>query len=195
MAHSVFGPVENKNRLFMPHDKVRQYLAHPANFDTSTTRLEAILKEVFPFDPIPVNTDLVLSHYLLVFCILLCFNHGNYLPILANSPFPFSKAISDNELPIGKRDLKAASSYTNLRDDFFEAFWKYQWQFCVPRFERSLLICMSYDGDLIVPIVRMEELGVNPSTSTFSIWVHKSYNGLIESATADVSIFLQLVWL
>ena len=142
--------VENEEeRKYIPLGKLRERLTR--------RRVEDLLEALFDNgERLAPDVDVIISHYLQPFAILLCIGEGHMI-----YQFVQHKSLRDDRLPLSQKPAEFPSS---TRRDIWAAFRQRQWAFCALTLEYSMGLHIRPDE--ILPINHKEEIAVGGSSVT-----------------------------
>ena len=156
------GSEDEEEREYIPLEKLREKL--------NRRRVEGILAALFDKgDRSPPDVDVVISHYLRPFAILLRIGEGSMI-----YQFVTFGSLQDDRLPFSQEPSEFPSS---TRGDIWADFRREQWAFCALTLEYSRI---SYIGpDVILPINHKEKIDEGGSSITYKIIIDRDYDKLV----------------
>jgi hypothetical protein len=161
------GPSPTVNRPFMPLLRLQTYLE-----EQDRRRTRAILQALFPTDDLPIEPEEIAQRCPKVFAILLCIGKGQFI-----GHFARYSNLRDNKLPFEARPSHFPT--TSEEGQFWESFYKRQWQFCPHMFQYD--IDAELEKECILPIIHKERLAEGGSAVAYKIKLHSMYDQLIPS--------------
>ncbi|KAH8726019.1 kinase-like domain-containing protein [Phaeosphaeriaceae sp. PMI808] len=147
---------------FIPKQALCDYLSTPNLFEELLDDLD--IQQTF--------YDGILNNCLIVFSILLQLRKHTEIPKFLERGHLF-----DNYLPFLEADKE---KWPPECRDFFNEFYKKQWQFCVKKWEKGKLAGLIFEKDALLPIVESTTLRDGTNSCTFKIELCPEYNGLDE---------------
>ena len=160
-CQSAVGGISDPTRSFIPLSSVQSF------FDNRRNLVGRILEEIFPDSDPPVSPEGIARRYPRAFCILLLISKGCYI-----ENFVSHESLSDQHLPFENSAPKSFPITSDPR--FFDMFYEQQWCFCAPSFEDMMQ--KVFEPNVILPIIRKEELAGGGSAITHKIEIHHAYN-------------------
>ena len=139
-------------------------------------RIELLLEEIFQHrSRLPVNIDLVRTHYLRPFAILLSAGYGHMISYVVEH-----RSLQDRFLPFLSEPKDFPKPTTR---NLWQEFYKEQWQFCAVK----LKFDMNYnlENDDILPILEKTEVGRGGSAVLYIVIVAEAYNALVPAEHTD----------
>lgn len=157
------GGFENEEeRKYIPLKKLRERL--------NRRSVEDLLGALFDNGKrLAPDVDVIISHYLRPFAILLRIGEGRMIYQFVNH-----KTLEDDRLPL----LQKPSEFPlSTRSDIWAAFRQEQWAFCALTLEYSMGLRIGPDE--ILPINHKEKIAEGGSSITYKILVDRDYDKLV----------------
>jgi hypothetical protein len=163
------GPASEPNTSFMPSTVLESYFK-------DTRRLKKILEALFETRDPPVFPEAIQGNYDKVLGILLCIGKGEFIRTFVEYP-----TLCDEKLPFDDRPRNFPTEGSD--EHFFDSFYRKQWMFCPPVFQRGKNV--RHDSNCILPIVSKKELSGGASAIVYKIALHESYNRLRDAGDSE----------
>jgi hypothetical protein len=163
------GPAPEPNASFMPSTVLESYFK-------DTRRLKKIIEALFETRYPPVSPEAIQGNYDKVLGILLCIGKGRFI-----QTFIEYHNLRDERLPFDDRPKNFPTEGGD--EHFFDSFYRRQWTFCPPVFQRGKSV--RHDSNCILPIIFKEELSGGASAIIYKIALHESYNRLRDAGDSE----------
>lgn len=161
------GDQNEEQRKYIPLGKLKERLTR--------RRVDDLLAALFDNgERSAPDVDVIISHYLRPFAILLRIGEGNMIYRFVNH-----KSLEDDRLPFHQEPNDFPSS---TRCDIWTAFRQEQWTFCALTLEYSM--GFHFEPDEILPINHKEKIAEGGSSITYKIVVDRDYDKLVPSEHA-----------
>ena len=141
-------------------------------------RIEQLLEILFDSSDLSLDyldAKDIRDQYARVFCVLILIGQGRFISRFVEL------GINDRRLPLRLQERDGFPRSTS-DPNFFDNFYKEQWQFCVE--DLSVTLNRTYQPESILPIWRKRRLGEGGSATTYLVEVHGSYNSLEPVSTS-----------
>ena len=149
---------------FVPSGMVREYFKNRARVQDL---LDALFGESAWFDIINIET--IQKGYPRTFAIAVCSGLGQHIHTF------IQHRLDDGRLPL-LVEPKTFPKGTEAGNDLFASFYRRQWAFCSPRFERQM--DRIFEPDYILPIIKREIITEGVSGRVYKVWLHERHNFL-----------------
>ena len=169
------GFEDDHKREYIPLEKLRERLTRQRVVDLLT----AVFNNEERLAP---DVDVIISHYLRPFAILLRIGEGGMIYHFVNH-----KSLQDDRLPL---DQKPSDFPSSTRGDIWAAFRQVQWAFCALTLEYSMGLHIGPDD--ILPINHKEKIDEGGSSITYKIVVDKEYDKLVPPRHTVGSTFFSI---
>jgi hypothetical protein len=148
-------------------------------FERDLSRAPRLLKAVLGDSTGGVRASDIWRDHTVFFTILLRIGRGEYIKYCLKHRLQ----LSDHKLPFDTRPQNFPVSTNGGDEDFFEAFVRYQWDFCPYHFAGDTDDIV--EPERILPIISCDQIGSGGSAIAYRIKIDPAYDGLRRNGAED----------